>query len=150
MKFHLSTMLLAMVIVALGLGWYLDHHDPRRTEIVGTWHFPYPNSMHQTHDAMVTLELRDDGTFRKRHHGPFHDYAYEGRYNRNAESLMTFHITSLVTQPKQTKPQDTKYYARCALDPAGYLLVEIQQWEIGVDDSGHTNNITAESYERSK
>ena len=148
MKFHLSTLLLALVIVALGLGWYLEYQHRHQREIVGTWHFPYPGSEHHSHDANVTLTLHNDGTFRKRFHGPFHDYSYTGTYNSTPEGLVTFHITS--DQPN-SKPHDSKYYARWAIDQGGYLLIEIQRWDIGENDAGSfSTEITGESYERSK
>ncbi len=144
MRFHLSTLLLAMVIVALGLGWYLDHNDPRRTEIVGTWHFPYKSLPYGQMGYYTMLTIYEDGTFTKEEIFRSHSDTYEGTYHVEKDGIINFHVvkktiktdldehfSEIYKKMNQDPPPkrlpitlDVNYELRCAVDKAGFLLLE--------------------------
>jgi hypothetical protein len=169
MKYHLSTLLLAMVIVALGLGWYLDHHDPKRTEIVGTWYYPYKSLPYGQVGYHTTLTINEDGTFRKTEMGREGSEIYEGTYRMEKDGSIFFHVTKktvksdfhkiaveLSKQMNLPAPPDhspvtlhMQFKIRCAVDKSGFLLLDNQSFQFG-EQKDECKISWDRSYERSK
>ena len=63
LKYRLSTALLLTTIVAISLGWWIDHTSRNRRDIVGTWYYPTGDFIQLGYTT--TLEIRADGTFTK-------------------------------------------------------------------------------------
>lgn len=132
MKFHLSTLLLAMVIVALGLGWYLDHNNPRRTNIVGSWRTARFSGYLISY--FTNLEIREDGTFSKSQSDRRATEVYEGTYQTLRDGTVVFHVTLKKTfhpywhkdndiESSKQVTLDHKFKLHCAIDPSGLLLM---------------------------
>jgi hypothetical protein len=99
MRYHLSTFLLLLVIIALSLGWYRDRQAQRREfhDVVGIWQNVLPDQgMSARYRASKTVELLidDDGSFSMRRYSSDSTYTYHGRCQRLAPNLLQFHITS--------------------------------------------------------
>jgi hypothetical protein len=163
MRFQLSTLLLAMLIVALGLGWYLDHNDPRRTEIVGTW-----RGIHNGKGGIsTTLEIKEDGTFNQVQRDLVQTETYEGTYFYAPSGVVTFHIKvknmKLITDDlykrvakennlpdptvreplRLSVPCDT----RCAVDRTGVLVISVVDCRSD-DPNDKYCNLKWETYKR--
>lgn len=133
MKFHLSTLLLAMVIVALGLGWYLEYQHRHQRELVGEWDTCTFSGY--VINSMTMLELRSDGTFRQTQRSRHSAEVYEGTYRLDKEGRIVFHVTrkdlmeprwpSKIDdqEPQERVPLDQEYTLHWAIDRAGWLLM---------------------------
>ena len=138
-----------MVIVALGLGWYLDHNDPRRTEIVGTWHAQPSGEMGYS----TTLEIYPDGTFEKTAILRMHQEIYSGTYHLEKNGVITFHailittkndllpgLNQILKQQNQHEitedppvAMDATYSILCAVDKNQHLLLHCQSEKKSLD-----------------
>jgi hypothetical protein len=140
-KYRLSTLLLLIVIAALALGWYVDHRDRSRRDIIGTWHYPTPEQ--NLLGYVSSLEIRADGTFTKHQMGRFGSDAFEGKYCVDKSGRIAFHILSktertdfddlLKTAPK-TKALDVEMWCRCAVDKSGYLILDMHGFSNPIDN----------------
>jgi hypothetical protein len=167
MKYHLSTLLLAMVIVALGLGWFLDHYNRNRTEIVGTWHYPYQSSPKGISGYYTSLTIGEDGSFNKIEGHRFESETYTGTYRVEKEGIILFHVTKKTSkmdreelwtqiykargeEPPNRGPIELNVYykTRCAVDKAGFLLLDNQG--LPFDEDSDCKIRWNNSFERSK
>ncbi len=140
-RFPLSSLFLITLAVAIALGWYVDSR--RRQSIVGTWVFPTPE--YQVTGYFSSLEVRADGTFEKSESGRDTTDIFVGTYEFDKEGRLIFHVASkasstsvdelLHTAPKKTKLNST-CHLRCAVDPAGYLLLQDLSMEWPDEKSG--------------
>lgn len=137
-------MLLAIVIVALGLRWYLEHNDPRRTELVGTWKCPFDSYSPVGWGYTTELKIHGDGTFEKIAILRLHREIYSGTYHFEKDCVLTFHATKKTTlndllpglnkmyrernEPELTDDPpveiDATYSIMAAVDKSRHLLLE--------------------------
>ena len=133
MKFKISTLLLLVAIAALCIGWFVDHFDPSRYEIIGTWRHSSTGEFSSNYNT--TLRINRDGTFSKTQCEESKWNTYSGSYATNKDGTITFHVTkreefdslASVFMPDATPSAafdcDTYYQCRCAVDKTGYLLI---------------------------
>ena len=122
-----------MLIIAMGLGWYLEYQHRHQREIVGSWTTHDPNSPFELdrNDYLSKLEIRADGTFTKIQSMKYTSFRFEGHYERSADHYYRFHITSkteenaLADEPAITMACRDEYMGRCALDAAGFLIFDM-------------------------
>lgn len=138
MKFRLSTGLLLVVTFAVALGWYVDRQMHDHRALTGEWCYP-------TNDVGVLgytslLNLRSDGTFTKIQGYRTSYETFDGTYELRDDGRIRFHVTSRTEgkemfelmaakmdgfdyEPTVTK-LDEQYDFRCAVDSAGYLVID--------------------------
>jgi hypothetical protein len=130
MKYQLSTLLLLILVAAVSLGWYVDHVDRNRRDIIGTWHYPTPDFTVVGYGT--SLVIRPDGTFTKTQSGRSSTETFDGTYSVDKEGRVVFHVESKLVQtdldailPEERDPErlDSAYELRCAVDKSGYLIV---------------------------
>ena len=127
-QYSLSSLFLLTLACAIALGWYVDSRH--RQSIVGTWHYPTPDECVLGYGS--TLEIRADGTFTKTQWHRSGSDTFEGTYAIDKDRRVIFHVTSKTTATDfdsffQKEPEkiklDATYECRCAIDPAGYLIL---------------------------
>lgn len=90
MKFHLSTLLLAILVAALGLGWYLNSTKLERDKIVGRW-----QNAKSGKGFWTSLEIHENGTFTKSESGRTETSFFRGTYALQRFGMITFAVTSM-------------------------------------------------------
>lgn len=94
MKFHLSSLLLIVLVAALGIGWYLNSTELERDDLVGCWEST-SELFTTSHSPFTKLEIHQDGTFYSLH-GTRNDVRiFRGTYVLERFGMITFTITSL-------------------------------------------------------
>jgi hypothetical protein len=131
LKFRLSTLLLLVLLAGISLGWYVDHSDHNRREIIGIW-IDSPQPMNLGYNSV--LEIRGDGTIAKLQEGKADYDRYEGKYTCSDDGWITFHIATrswgVGSFPSQssvfssTFKIDVDIPCRCAIDKIGHLIVQ--------------------------
>ena len=136
-KFHLSTILLAVALIATLLSWYVDHSS--RHTITGSWHVSFAGPVTELLDTN-TLELRTDYTFTK-----VEDYGNEiktisGEYGVHGDGLFQFHAKKLIIRTRDGRSQNSNldyiYYCHCGLASSGCLMVLEEGIPSGPDKPG--------------
>jgi len=159
LKYSLSTILLLVVIVAISLGWLVEHFDHRRKDIVGTWHYPTPriNVYSEAQGYSSTFEIRSDGTFQKTQLRGTASSIYEGRYAPNDDGTVTFRIVKRTRNTKDGRPLpanatritefnesfNAEFRCSCGIDKTGYLIIADGY---GLNPFGHETGIRWEIY----
>ena len=129
MKFRISTALLFIALIAVGLGWWADRNSNR--QIQGLWRYPTPDIALTGYST--TLEIRADGTFTKVQRHRTFTQTFSGEYKTLERGLVQFHVTeqndSIFGLDETPKEIDQSFRCRCAVDKTGYLVVyEYQMW----------------------
>ena len=122
MRFHLSSFLLLIALVALVTAWYIDHHRHQSDDIVGVWYYPTSdNAFTKGHE---TLTINADGTYTLEDVG---FATYSGTYRLAGNGTALFHVTSkrqlFTGMPPQTYEVDKTYRCRIARDSYSNLIV---------------------------
>ena len=134
-KFHITTILLTVALIATLLSWYVDHSS-RRT-ITGSWNVSFVGPVTELLDTN-TLEIRTDYTFTK-----VEDYGNEiktisGEYDVVADGLFQFHAKKLTISTRdgqsQTSNLDYIYCCHCGVASSGCLMVLEQSIPSRPDD----------------
>ena len=129
MRFRLSTLLLSVVIAAICLGWYIDHTRSRGTNICGAW-ISATDRKPMIMSDYSTLDVEQNGTFSKVQYSQDSWTTFSGTYCANEDGTFTFHVTksvtkdSLIDDSPETTECDLRFNCRCAIDSAGYLMIE--------------------------
>jgi len=133
MRFRLSTVFLFVLVCAVSVAWYVDRNLRNQRYIIGTWYYP-------TNDVGVLgytslLEIRSDGTFTKIQGSRHGSKTFNGTHTVRENGRITFHVSSKTErwdlddvfgrEPKETQV-NASYPCRCAIDPTGYLVIDIQ------------------------
>ena len=132
LKYRLSTALLLTTIVAISLGWWIDHTSRNRRDIVGTWYYPTGDFIQLGYTT--TLEIRADGTFTKKQKYRTGSSTYDGTYSTNENGTVTFNVHKRINDSligemlPDFKPTITEFDAafrcRCGVDKTGYLIID--------------------------
>ena len=132
-KFHLSTILLTVALIATLLSWYVDHSS--RRAIAGSWHVSSIGVLDTN-----TLELRTDYTFTKVEDCGNETKTISGDYDVRGDGIFQFHAKKLTIRTKdgqsQTSNLDYIYYCHCGLASSGCLMVLEQSIVSGPDKPG--------------
>ena len=156
-KFRLSTSLLIVAVVAIALGWYLDHNSS--VWLTGTWVGPSTPNLLQL-GYSTSLEIRENGTFTKVQRFGASTNTFTGNYSILDDGLVKFHATKLgYSSCSDGEPQESSiartFLCRCAIDKSGILVIYqcSATLEIGEDPNipfkfGPYSDISWEAYSR--
>ncbi|MGC4006216.1 MAG: hypothetical protein QM811_25115 [Pirellulales bacterium] len=133
MKFRLSTLFLLTLLIAVGVGWYVDHTNRRRNDIVGTWSAPTRDGSRYGFTRTgyySSLEIKNDGTFIKTQSGRWQSDVYTGTYECLDDGIVVFRVLSKqivlehpLGEASKAETIDREYPCRCAVDRGGHLLI---------------------------
>ena len=132
-----------IAIAAIALGWFVDRTQRDRQELLGTWYYP-------TDDVGVLgytslLKLRDDGTFTKIQGYRTGHKTFDGTYEISDNGTVWFHVNKLtegsdIIEMTGGEPtiSNVKYdfRCRCAIDSAGFLVIDAHDWTMGKNEIG--------------
>lgn len=145
MRFRLSTALLLTAIAAISTGWYVDQHADKNRELLGTWYYPTGEGGAPVPLDTSELSIRKDGTFTKVQSSRSGSEAFSGTYVIKENGRVDFHVLSAskitklysrdefgnfisVNREPIVTQLDLHYPCRCAVDSAGYLMIEENEW----------------------
>jgi hypothetical protein len=129
----------------VSLGWFVDHQNRIRRDIVGSWYYPTPDV--QVLGYSTTLDIRLDGTFTKTQVISEFAWKYDGTYTTNNDGTVTFHVAkrTMTCGPphNQTIAQfNHSFRCRCGVDRTGYLVID----DYGSAPFGKNTRIQWETY----
>ena len=126
-QFRLSTIFLLTLCCAILLGWYVERTSRNRRDIIGTWYYPTNDVSLMGYSSL--LEIRRNGTFTKIQGYRTHSVTYDGTYAVEDNGRVSFHVTSrktsYISSESETEELDSYYFCRCAVDPTGYLVIDV-------------------------
>lgn len=145
MKFRISTILLTIALLAVGMAWYVER-TRHRMDLHGTWYYPTKGRGLYGYTSM--LEIKPDGTFTKTQGSRTLVEIFAGSYSEERSGAITFHVTKKTQKNRSSNSQfdpvvtilDENYRRRCAVDGSGYLIIEkvdsANFWRTDTRDSG--------------
>jgi len=120
-KFHLSTILLVIALIAALLGWFVDHNS--RHSINGSWRVSFTALVAGTN----TLDIKTDGTFTKVQDDGNETKTISGTYSVHGDGLVQFTALKLTILTRDGESIDSNidraYHCRCGLDSSGRLVI---------------------------
>jgi hypothetical protein len=93
MKFHLSTLLLAILVAALCIGWYLNSTELERDDFAGSWESTSEGFFTTNHSPFTKLEIHHDGSFVHRNITRPEIFGFRGTYTLERFGMITFTVT---------------------------------------------------------
>ena len=137
-------MLLLVVIVAICLGWYVDHKYRYRREIIDSWYYRHGG-------YRTTLVFRTDGTFTKTQKGRTVGESFEGTYKigdgggvLNVLKHEEFFYTVNGPDVRASNEMNEEVFFRWAISNNGYLLIH----NLGYSEIADEMRLNREAYQR--